>query len=124
RPKLSAGRVQSVAVRLIVQRERERMAFVSATWWDLLGKFAKSNGQQLEAALVSVDGRRIPAGKDFDSSNGQLKNRELVLLDAASSAALAEKIRSGEFRITKVDEKPYSTKPYAPFTTSTLQQEA
>jgi DNA topoisomerase-1 len=124
RPKLSAGRVQSVAVRLIVQRERERMAFVSASWWDLIGKFAKSTGQQLEAALVSVDGRRIPAGKDFDSTNGQLKNRELVLLDAASSAALAEKIRTGEFRVTKVDEKPYTTKPYAPFTTSTLQQEA
>src|SRR5687768_7532482 len=66
RPKLSAGRVQSVAVRLIVERERERMAFVSATWWDLLAKFAKSSAEQLEAELVSVDGRRIPSGKDFD----------------------------------------------------------
>src|SRR4249919_3640926 len=64
RPKLSAGRVQSVAVRMIVERERERMAFVSATWWDLIGAFAKTDRQQLEAALVSVDGRRIPAGKD------------------------------------------------------------
>ncbi|MGE3240828.1 MAG: type I DNA topoisomerase [Pirellulales bacterium] len=124
RPKLSAGRVQSVAVRLIVERERERMSFVSASWWDLVAKFAKSNSQQLDAALVSVDGRKIPAGKDFDSSNGQLKNPQLMLLDAESSAALADKIRHGEFRVTKVEDKPYTTKPYAPFTTSTLQQEA
>ena len=124
RPKLSAGRVQSVAVRLIVERERARMAFVSADWWDLIGKFAKSSGQQLEAELVSVDGRRIPAGKDFDSSTGKLKNEELMLLDAESAAALVEKIRSGEFRVASVEDKPYTTKPYPPFTTSTLQQEA
>ncbi len=124
RPKLSAGRVQSVAVRLIVERERDRMAFVSATWWDLLAKFAKSSGQQLDAALVSVDGRRIPAGKDFDSTTGKLKNPQMMLLDAETSAALAERIRSGEFTVTKVEDKPYTTKPYAPFTTSTLQQEA
>ena len=123
RPKLSAGRVQSVAVRLIVERERERMAFVSATWWDLLAKFAKSNGQQLDAALVSVDGRRIPAGKDFDPANGKLKNPQMMLLDAASSAVLADRIRNGDFTVTKVEDKPYVTKPYAPFTTSTLQQE-
>ena len=71
RPKLSAGRVQSVAVRMIVERERERMAFVSATWWDLIGKFAKTNGQQLEADLMSVDGRRVPSGKDFDPATGK-----------------------------------------------------
>jgi DNA topoisomerase-1 len=124
RPKLSAGRVQSVAVRLIVERERARMAFVSADWWDLIGKFAKSSGQQLEAELISVDGRRIPAGKDFDSSTGKLKNEELMLLDAESAAALVEKIRSGEFRVASVEDKPYTTKPYPPFTTSTLQQEA
>ena len=75
RPKLSAGRVQSVAVRLIVERERERMAFVSATWWDLIGKFAKTNAQQLQADLVSVDGRRIPSGKDFDSTNWQAEEQ-------------------------------------------------
>ncbi len=124
RPKLSAGRVQSVAVRLIVERERERMAFVSATWWDLLAKFANSTGQQLDAALISVDGRRIPAGKDFDSANGQLKNPQMMLLDAETSTALGERIRTGDFSVTKVEDKPYVTKPYAPFTTSTLQQEA
>jgi DNA topoisomerase-1 len=89
RPKLSAGRVQSVAVRMIVERERERMAFVSASWWDIIGQFEKTNGQQLQAEIVSVDGRKIPSGKDFDSSTGKLKNNELMLLDGAAAAALA-----------------------------------
>jgi DNA topoisomerase-1 len=124
RPKLSAGRVQSVAVRMIVERERERMAFVSATWWDLIGEFAKTDGQQLQAELVTVDGRRIPAGKDFDPATGKLKNNELMLLDGAAAAALRDRIRSGQFRVTNVEDKPYTSKPYAPFTTSTLQQEA
>jgi DNA topoisomerase I len=124
RPRLSAGRVQSVAVRMIVERERERMAFVSATWWDLIGKFEKSNAQQIEAELMSVDGRRIPAGKDFDPSTGQLKNKELMLLDGPAAASLAERVRRGQFRVTNVEDKPYTSKPYPPFTTSTLQQEA
>jgi DNA topoisomerase-1 len=124
RPKLSAGRVQSVAVRMIVERERERMAFVSATWWDLIGQFAKSSGQQLEAELVTVDGRRIPAGKDFDPSTGKLKNAELMLLDGPAAAALAERVRNGQFRVANIEDKPYTSKPYPPFTTSTLQQEA
>ncbi|MCA9239732.1 MAG: type I DNA topoisomerase, partial [Planctomycetales bacterium] len=124
RPKLSAGRVQSVAVRLIVERERERMAFVSATWWDLIGTFAKGDGQKLEAAIVSVDGRKIPSGSNFDPATGRLKNDQMLLLDEAASKALADKIRSGEFTVTSVEEKPYTTKPYPPFTTSTLQQEA
>jgi DNA topoisomerase-1 len=124
RPKLSAGRVQSVAVRMIVERERERMAFISATWWDLIGQFAKTNGQQLEAELVSVDGRKIPAGKDFDPSNGKLKNGDLILLDGPKAAELAERVRRGQFKVTNVEERPYTSKPYPPFTTSTLQQEA
>jgi DNA topoisomerase-1 len=124
RPKLSAGRVQSVAIRLIVQRERERMAFVSATWWDLLGLFAKADKQSLEATLVSVEGRKIPSGANFDSATGKLKNADMMLLDRGAAEALAARLRSGDFRVTAVDEKPYTTKPYAPFTTSTLQQEA
>ncbi|MFO0788095.1 MAG: type I DNA topoisomerase [Pirellulales bacterium] len=124
RPKLSAGRVQSVAVRMIVERERERMAFVSATWWDLIGKFAKANGQELQADLVTVDGRRIPAGKDFDPSTGKLRNNEMMLLDGPAAQALAERVRRGQFRVTNVEDKPYTSKPYPPFTTSTLQQEA
>jgi DNA topoisomerase-1 len=124
RPKLSAGRVQSVAVRMIVERERERMAFVSATWWDLIGTFAKTNSQALTAELVSVDGRRIPAGKDFDPSTGKLKNNDLMLLDGPAAVSLAERIRNGQFKVTNVEDKPYTSKPYPPFTTSTLQQEA
>jgi DNA topoisomerase-1 len=124
RPKLSAGRVQSVAVRMIVERERERMAFVSAAWWDIIGQFEKSNQQQLQAEIVSVDGRKIPSGKDFDPSTGKLKNDDLMLLDGAAAAALAERVHNGKFQVTNVEEKPYSSKPYPPFTTSTLQQEA
>src|SRR6476620_8268816 len=96
RPKLSAGRVQSVAVRLIVERERERMAFVSAAWWDLIGQFAKQSGERLEAALISVDGQRIPSGKDFDPATGKLKNNDMRLLDGAAAADLAQRIRSGQ----------------------------
>jgi DNA topoisomerase-1 len=124
RPKLSAGRVQSVAVRLIVERERERMAFVSGSWWDLLGLFAKSSGESLEASLVSVDGKRIPSGKDFNSRTGKAEGRDIVVLDAAAAQSLLQRIKSGDFRVTEVEEKPYTTKPYAPFTTSTMQQEA
>ena len=124
RPRLSAGRVQSVAVRLIVERERERMAFMSGAWWDLLGAFAKSSGETLEALLVSVNGRKIPSGKDFDSTTGRLKKTDLMLLDGPAASGLAERIQSGEFRVTAVEDKPYTTKPYPPFTTSTLQQEA
>lgn len=126
RPKLSAGRVQSVAVRMIVARERERMAFVAATWWDLLGTFAKVNddAQKFETTLVTVDGKKLPSGKDFDQNTGKLKNQDLLLMDGEAAKALADKLATGEFRVASVEEKPYKTKPYAPFTTSTLQQEA
>jgi len=124
RPKLSAGRVQSVAVRLIVERERERMAFVSGTWSDLIGTFAKASGESLEANLISVDGKRIPSGKDFDTRTGRASGADIVVLDLPAAEALAAKIRSGAFRVAAVEEKPYTSKPYAPFTTSTLQQEA
>ncbi len=123
RPRLSAGRVQSVAVRLIVQRERDRMAFVTGSWWDLIGMFAKSSGQKLEAPLMSVEGRKIPSGKDFDSTNGKLKNPDLMHLDESAARALAARIQSGEFKVASIEDKPYTTKPYPPFTTSTLQQE-
>ncbi len=124
RPRLSAGRVQSVAVRLIVQRERERMAFVSGQWWDLLATFAKTTGQTLETTLVSVSGKKIPSGRDFDTTTGRLKPGNFTLLDGDAARELAQRIRSGDFQVQKVEEKPYSTRPYPPFTTSTLQQEA
>ena len=123
-PKLSAGRVQSVAVRLIVDRERMRMAFVSADYWDLIARFATSEGKEFEAELVSVDGRRVPVGKDFDSSTGKLKDPKLLLLDEAGAAALAQRLAEARFTVTGLEDKPYSRSPAAPFTTSTLQQEA
>ncbi|MEZ6095360.1 MAG: type I DNA topoisomerase [Pirellulaceae bacterium] len=120
----SAGRVQSVAVRLIVERERERMAFVTATYWDLLGKFFTDKEEPLTADLVSVDGKKIPAGKDFDSTNGKIKGDQFIVLDEAGAKALSERIANGTFEVSNVDVKPYSRSPAAPFTTSTLQQEA
>src|SRR5204863_6781771 len=74
--------------------------------------------------IVSVDGRKIPSGKDFDPATGKLKNNELMLLDGSAAASLAERVRNGKFSVTNVEEKPYTSKPYPPFTTSTLQQEA
>jgi len=123
-PKLSAGRVQSVAVRLIVERERQRMAFRAATWWDLIGHFATLAKEQFEAELVSVDGREIPSGKDFDPATGKIKDPQLLLLDEAGAQRLIERLRSAKFLVASVENKPYTTRPYAPFTTSTLQQEA
>ncbi len=120
----SAGRVQSVAVRLIVERERLRIAFVSATYWDLLGKFGTEASEKFEATLVSVDGRKIPSGKDFDSATGKIKNPDLLLMNEQESSDLLNRIKSADFRVKKVDVKPYTRKPAAPFTTSTMQQEA
>ncbi|CAN5893535.1 type I DNA topoisomerase [soil metagenome] len=124
-PKLSAGRVQSVAVRLVVERERERQAFHSAGWHDLLGRFRPEGGEGFEAALVAADGRRVPAGRDFDPATGLPQSPEsLLLLDEAAAAALGERLKGAEFRVTSVKEKPYTSRPAPPFTTSTLQQEA
>ena len=128
RPKLSAGRVQSVAVRLIVERERQRMRFMSATYWDLLGTFAAAAGapasEPFQAKLISVDGRRVPTAKDFDSDTGRATASDILLLDEAGAAQLADRLQQASFRVSAVEEKPYTSRPYPPFTTSTLQQEA
>jgi DNA topoisomerase-1 len=123
RPKLSAGRVQSVAVRLIVERERERMAFVSATFWDLLATFATQADEAFQAELATHDGRKIPSTRDFDAATGKLKDPSLLLLDGPGADRLAAQLRKAEFKVASLDDKPYTTKPYPPFTTSTLQQE-
>lgn len=123
-PRLSAGRVQSVAVRLIVQRERERRAFVSATYWDLLGTFATADGSEFTATLVSVDGRRVPSGKDFDTKTGQIKDPGLALFNEQEAGQLAQRLQTATFRITALEDRPYTTRPSPPFTTSTMQQEA
>ncbi len=126
-PKLSAGRVQSVATRIIVQRERDRMAFRSAGYWDVVAELdagAEAKPQTFTARLVGVDDRRVATGRDFDSL-GQLKNADGVLvLDEDGATTLARGLRGAELTVASVEQKPYTRKPYAPFMTSTLQQEA
>ena len=129
RPKLSAGRVQSVAVRLIVERERERIAFHNATYWDLLGTFLRSAGgaanKPFNAGLTHVGTPKIPSGKDFDSTTGKLFNPDAcLLLDELAACALADRLKKCPATVKSVEEKPFTERPYAPFTTSTLQQEA
>ncbi|MGL4941979.1 MAG: type I DNA topoisomerase [Thermoguttaceae bacterium] len=126
-PKLSAGRVQSVAVRLIVERERERCAFRNATYWDLLGKF-RAGQRSVEAVLVSVGELRIPTGRDFDSATGKPTGSNLLILNEDAANSLASRLQkhsvTSPATVAAVEAKPYTTKPYPPFTTSTLQQEA
>lgn len=124
KPGLSAGRVQSVAVRLIVQRERERCAFRSATYWDLLGLFGAASGSPFEAFMASYNGRRIPSGKDFDAATGQIKDPNLLLLDEAGANDLLARLKNATFKVATLEDKPYTEQPRPPFTTSTLQQEA
>ena len=116
---LSAGRVQSVATRLVVDRERERMAFTSAEYWDLVATFEPG---AFDARLHSLGGRRIAQGRDFTSS-GELREA-LVHLDEQAARELAVDLEAAVFRVRSVDEKPYRRKPAAPFRTATLQQEA
>jgi DNA topoisomerase-1 len=120
---LSAGRVQSVATRLVVERERERMAFRSASYWDLTGMFATTAAETFKAKLVALDGSRVASGRDFDDL-GRLKSKGVVQLDEAAARSLSAALETVDFAVRSVDKKPYSRKPAAPFTTSTLQQEA
>jgi DNA topoisomerase-1 len=137
-PRLSAGRVQSVATRLIVDREWERIAFRSASYWDLEAELATAEHGKVRlpddptsfiATLVSVDGRRVAQGRDF-ASTGELKagsgEQPVLHLDGTGAAALAARLRAKDarFRVASVERKPYRRSPYAPFRTTTLQQEA
>jgi DNA topoisomerase-1 len=138
---LSAGRVQSVATRIVVERERERMAFRRASYWDVEGDFAPASaaGQVFTARLSVVDGLRVATGRDFGDDgalkgaglkngslkNGSLKNGSVVHLDEAAARIIANAVMDdSNVKVTDVAEKPYTRRPYAPFTTSTLQQEA
>lgn len=129
-PKLSAGRVQSVATRIIVQRERERMAFRSAGYWDVTAELdasvsdAQASPPTFVAKLNTVDGRRVASGRDFDSLGAVKKPDEVLVLDEAGANALAVNLRGAQLAVSSVEQKPYTRKPYAPFMTSTLQQEA
>ncbi|RZT58303.1 DNA topoisomerase I [Microcella alkaliphila] len=125
-PGLSAGRVQSAATRLIVDRERERIAFVSASYWDLDTTLTPSGESAPFAARLSrFGGSKVATGRDFDD-RGQLKAKDAVALDEATVTSLAEALRASDLQltVTSVESKPYTRRPAAPFTTSTLQQEA
>jgi DNA topoisomerase-1 len=136
-PSLSAGRVQSPATRLLVERERARMRFVAASYWDLSGRFATADaatdaGRSVTggaeeatfgASLVSLDGNRLVSGRDF-GEDGQVIRDDAVRLDEAAAIALAARLENSEFSVRSVEEKPWRRTPHAPFMTSTLQQEA
>jgi DNA topoisomerase-1 len=125
-PKLSAGRVQSVAIRMVVDRERERIAFRSASYWDLDATLDAGEGKsprQFPSRLVSVDSKRVAQGRDF-APTGELKSQNTVHLNESTATALAAALRDSQFTVRSIESKPYTRKPYAPFRTTTLQQEA
>ncbi|MBK7822560.1 MAG: type I DNA topoisomerase [Tessaracoccus sp.] len=125
-PRLSAGRVQSVATRLVVDRERERIAFVPASYWDLdvtLDAGADADPRNFPARLADVGGARVAQGRDFDAS-GALTGGEALVLDEAAATALADALAAATLTVASVEAKPYTRRPYEPFRTTTMQQEA
>ena len=121
-PRISAGRVQSVATRLIVERERERMAFISSSWWDLSAQCAPG----FNARLLSLNGKRVAATNDFDS-NGGIKEKSvenILLLDEASARELVQSLSNQSLIVKSLEESPRTERPKPPFTTSTMQQDA
>jgi len=121
-PRISAGRVQSVATRLIVERERERMAFISSKWWDLTAQCEAG----FNARLLSLDGKRVAATNDFDA-NGGLKEKSvanILLLDEAGANELVQSLAGKSLSVKSTEESPRTERPKAPFTTSTMQQDA
>ena len=126
-PKLSAGRVQSVATRIIVDRERERMAFVSAEYWDIAATMdagANASPRSFGSKLLSVNDARVATGRDFGPDGRLRKDDGVVVLNQASATSLAAGLQDAQLTVSSVEEKPYTRRPYAPFMTSTLQQEA
>ena len=126
KPKLSAGRVQSVATRLVVDRERARMAFKQAEYWDLLAELApQGDDASFETKMIELGGKRVAIGKDFAETTGQLKKPDdVVLLNGDAARDLASKLEQATFAVSEIQQKPFTNRPYAPFITSTLQQEA
>ncbi|WP_329106590.1 type I DNA topoisomerase [Micromonospora sp. NBC_01699] len=128
-PRLSAGRVQSVATRIVVERERQRMAFRTAEYWDILATLAVRDGGEgprtFHATLIGLGGDRIATGRDFEPTTGKVKpGAGVTHLDGDGARGLAARLDGRPFTVTRVEEKPYRRRPYAPFITSTLQQEA
>ncbi len=125
KPRLSAGRVQSVAVRLLVEREIQRMKFRSGSFWDLKAALQAVSGATFEANLQTVDGRRVATGRDFDEHTGRLKDgADVLLLSETDAKQLQQRLESAGWTVARVEQKSQSRKPSPPFTTSTLQQEA
>ena len=122
-PRLSAGRVQSVATRLVVERERERMAFRTASWHDVVAQLTK-DAQGFEGQVISVGGTQLAEGKDFDSQGALVTKREVRQLNEEEAQLVASALTETSPTVTSVTEKPFTSKPQAPFMTSTLQQEA
>ncbi|BFL73483.1 type I DNA topoisomerase [Corynebacterium pseudogenitalium] len=127
-PRLSAGRVQSVATRVIVERERERMAFIPADYWDLAatldtGAADGDNPATFDARLTAVDSKRVALGRDFDDC-GNVKSKDVIVITEPQAKALESALQGAGMEVAGVEHKPYTRKPYAPFMTSTLQQEA
>ena len=121
---LSAGRVQSAAVRLLVQRERERRAFRAGTYWDLKASL-RHDGEGFEAMLTTLDGVRLATGKDFDEHTGRIaEGKQVLLLDEKRARELAARLTMRTWTVIDREEKPHVRRPWPPFTTSTLQQEA
>ena len=124
RPRLSAGRVQSVATRLVVEREQARIRFKEAEFWGLEASLAPAgNGPHFTARLTTLDGKRTAVGKDFDADTGQPKS-DVRILDETTTRRISEGLEGKALRVAEVVSKPFRTRPYAPFMTSTLQQEA
>ncbi len=122
KPRLSAGRVQSPAIRMVVERERERRNFRAAEYWDIEGTFT-ADDEAFAATLAALDGLRVASGKDF-GADGIASGDGFIVLDESAATDLAADLADTEFAVSNVDRKPYTRKPYAPFRTSTLQQEA
>jgi len=120
---LSAGRVQSAAVKIVVDRDRIRAKFLKSNFYDLKAKFEKNN-LNFDATLVRLDGAKIAGSSDFDSITGELKNKSSLLLSESQADELSKELRTGSWTVREVNEKPRSSNPKPPFTTSTLQQEA
>jgi DNA topoisomerase-1 len=121
---LSAGRVQSPGLRLIVDRERERIVFTSTEYWDLKALLKSGESGEFEARLEKINGKRVAGSKDFDSKTGVYKNGSSLLLDGDTASQLAEKLKNLPWKVSSVTEKENTTRPAPPFITSTLQQEA
>ena len=119
---LSAGRVQSPAIKIIVDREKERAKFIESEYWSISAMF-ESNGDSFEAELRSYDSQKIAVGKDFDKETGSIKKDGILKLDKTKAAELSIQFSKGDWTVSKVEQKPATQNPYAPFITSTLQQE-